>query len=74
MIDAGLLVSVHSDDPAYFAGYVGDNYRGLHDYLGFDDDGLADLARNSINSSFLDPEEKDALLLELDEMVTHSTS
>ncbi len=74
MIDAGLLVSVHSDDPAYFAGYVGDNYRGLHDSLGFDDSGLAELARNSISSSFLDLERKDALLLELDEMVTHSTS
>ena len=73
MIDAGLLVSVHSDDPAYFAGYVGDNYRGLHDSLGFDTRGLADLARNSINSSFLDLESKQALLVELEGVVAQST-
>jgi adenosine deaminase len=74
MIEAGLLVSVHSDDPAYFGGYVGDNYRGLHDSLGFGTQRLADVARNSISSSFLDLEKKHALLLELDQVVAHHAS
>ena len=32
----GLLASVNSDDPAYFGGYVGDNYAGVAEHLGFD--------------------------------------
>ena len=66
MIDAGLVVSVNSDDPAYFGGYIGDNYRGVRDALGLDDATITDIARNSINSSFLDDTRKDALLLDLE--------
>lgn len=69
MIDAGLMVSVHSDDPAYFGGYIGDNYSGLHEALGFDAGGLAALARNSIESSFLDPRAKESLQTEVDEVL-----
>jgi len=68
MIDAGLLVSVHSDDPAYFGGYVGDNYRGVQESLGFDDATVVALARNSIVASFLDEARKADLLRELDEV------
>ena len=66
MVQAGLLVSVNSDDPAYFGGYVGDNYQGLADSLGFDHAGLALLARNSIESSFLDEQDKQELIAEID--------
>jgi adenosine deaminase len=66
MIEAGLLVSVNSDDPAYFGGYIGDNFRGVRDVLGFDDDAIITLARNSIVSSFLDDVRKGALLEQLD--------
>lgn len=69
MLESGLLVSVHSDDPAYFGGYVGDNYRGLYESLGFDERQLADLARNSINSAFIDESEKSLLLGEVDEVL-----
>jgi len=58
MIDAGLRVSVHSDDPAYFGGYVGDNYLGLVYGFGFGPEELTSLARNSIESSFLDESRK----------------
>ncbi|MGH8870649.1 MAG: adenosine deaminase [Acidimicrobiia bacterium] len=68
MIGAGLLVSINSDDPAYFGGYVGDNYRGVQTELGFDDATMVALARNSITASFLDDTRKDALLRELAEM------
>jgi adenosine deaminase len=66
MIDAGLLVSINSDDPAYFGGYVGDNYRETQMALGFDDGTLTTLARNSIESSFLDPARKKALIEDLE--------
>jgi len=69
MLDAGLLVSVHSDDPAYFGGYLGDNYEGLHKALGFDAATLAALARNSIESSFIDQGDKGSLLVKLDEVL-----
>jgi adenosine deaminase len=69
MIDAGLMVSIHSDDPAYFGGYVGDNYLGVHESLGLDAQQLADLARNSINAAFIGETEKGILLGEVDEVL-----
>lgn len=66
MIDAGLLVSVNSDDPAYFGGYVGDNYQALADGLGFGLEQLAHLAANSIRSSFLEDTRKSELLSQID--------
>jgi adenosine deaminase len=64
MLDAGLLVSVNSDDPAYFGGYVGANYEAVADGLGLGPETLVTLARNSIMSSFT--ADKKALLAELD--------
>jgi adenosine deaminase len=68
MIEAGLLVSINSDDPAYFGGYIGDNYRLTQAALGLEDLAIVELARNSILSSFLDPTRKTALIAELDAM------
>lgn len=69
MMEAGLLVSINSDDPAYFGGYVGSNYRGLVDALGFGQDELTTLARNSIESSFLSEDRKKELLAEVEKAV-----
>ncbi|HSM44128.1 MAG TPA: adenosine deaminase [Acidimicrobiia bacterium] len=66
MMEADLLVSVNSDDPAYFGGYVGENYFVLYDDLGFGEQRLAMLAANSIVSSFLDDTRKQELLTELE--------
>lgn len=68
MIEEGLLVSVNSDDPAYFGGYIGDNYEGVGTAFDFTPDILASIARNSIISSFADDERKDEMLAELDEV------
>ncbi|MFD3455206.1 adenosine deaminase [Streptomyces sp. NPDC058691] len=57
MLDAGLLVTVNSDDPAYFGGYAGDNFDALRDALALDEDTLRRLARNSFRAAFLDDEE-----------------
>jgi adenosine deaminase len=69
LMDHGLLVSVNSDDPPYFGGYVADNYRALVAGLGFGAKEIVTLARNSIVSSFLSEERKAELLREVDEMV-----
>lgn len=66
MMEADLLVSVHSDDPAYFGGYVGENYFALADDLGFGEQRLARLAANSIESSFLQEDRKNELLAEIE--------
>ncbi|HEX6220575.1 MAG TPA: adenosine deaminase [Acidimicrobiia bacterium] len=66
MMEAGLLVSVNSDDPAYFGAYVGENYFALADDLGLGEQRLAMLAANSIESSFLDDERKEQLLKEIE--------
>lgn len=66
MLEAGLLVTVNSDDPAYFGGYAGDNFDAVRDALPLDDDALRTLARNSFRAAFLDAPARDAFLAEVD--------
>lgn len=65
MLDRGLNVSVHSDDPSYFGGYLDDNYSALAGTFGLNADQLALLAANSVRSSFLDPPRQQKLLEEI---------
>ncbi|HEV7138537.1 MAG TPA: adenosine deaminase [Steroidobacteraceae bacterium] len=58
LLEAGLRVTVNSDDPAYFGGYVLENYLAVERALGLTRAQLAILARNSIEGSFLDAEAK----------------
>ncbi|WP_432137477.1 MULTISPECIES: adenosine deaminase [unclassified Streptomyces] len=58
MLDAGLLCTVNSDDPAYFGGYVGDTFDAVHRTLGLDEERLRELARNSFLAAFLDDDEE----------------
>jgi adenosine deaminase len=58
MMDAGLLCTVNSDDPAYFGGYVGDTFHAVHEALGLGDEQLRELARNSFVASFLEDDEE----------------
>ncbi len=53
MLALGLKATVNSDDPAYFGGYVGENYRAVAAARGLDKAQLATLARNSFTGSFL---------------------
>lgn len=69
MMELGLFVTVNSDDPAYFGGYVNENYAAVQDALGLGRDDLAALARNSFEASFLDAEAKRALVAEVDAVV-----
>jgi adenosine deaminase len=65
LLRAGLLVTINSDDPAYFGGYVEDNFRAVQRELGLTDEQLRELAANSVRASFLPPEERDRLLAEV---------
>ncbi len=67
MIERGLFVTVNSDDPAYFGGYVNENYLAIHEALGLTREQLAAIARNSFEAAFLDAAEKQALIGRLDE-------
>lgn len=67
LLDAGLCATVNSDDPAYFGGYIEENYVDVQRALGLDRGDLIQLARNAFEASFLTPEEKRAFLKELDD-------
>ena len=54
MLDANLLATVNSDDPAYFGGYVNENYRQIADALNLSATDIVQLTKNSFMSSFLD--------------------
>ncbi|MFR9803569.1 adenosine deaminase [Pseudonocardia sp. RS010] len=58
MLDQGLVATVNSDDPAYFGGYVDENYRAVARDLGLDRARLAQLARNSVDAAFAPAEDK----------------
>jgi adenosine deaminase len=65
LLDAGVAVTINSDDPAYFGGYLADNYRGIAAALGLSAADLRRLAANAINGSFASPARKAELLGEL---------
>lgn len=52
LLEAGVLVTINSDDPAYFGGYVAENYLAVQRALGLDLSTLETLARNSLTASF----------------------
>ena len=66
MLDAGLKVTVNSDDPAYFGGYLHDTFVQAADGLGLSEEQVATLARNAIDGSFASPARKDELRAELE--------
>jgi adenosine deaminase len=67
MIRKGLFVTINSDDPAYFGGYINENYLAVQTALGLTPAELAAVARNSFEASFLDDSEKQALIARLDD-------
>jgi adenosine deaminase len=52
MLELGLNVSIHSDDPAYFGGYLDDNFAAVREALDLSPEDLATLASNSMSSAF----------------------
>jgi adenine deaminase len=69
MMDLGLLVTVNSDDPAYFGGYLNENYAALARSLPLTYNDLALLAKNSFAASFLEPGIKKVMMESVDRYV-----
>jgi adenosine deaminase len=69
LLRRGLCVTVNSDDPAYFGGYLTENYLAVHQGLGATADELVQLARNSFEASFLPQVHKNRWLSSIDDYV-----
>jgi adenosine deaminase len=69
MMDKGLFVTINSDDPAYFDGYINDNFLAVQRALALSRKDIYTLARNSFQASFLEETEKKILLKKLDQYV-----
>ncbi len=65
MLDKGLLATIHSDDPAYFGGYMNENYYETAKALALTDAHLMQLAINAFEASWLDPETKERRITEV---------
>ena len=74
MLDAGLLATVNSDDPAYFGGYVDDNLAAVRHVFGYDDARMAALARNSFDACFAPDADKQRWKAEVDSWLHASTA
>ena len=66
MLRQGLHITLNSDDPAYFGGYVNENYRQLAEAVGLSREQIVQMARNSFEGSFLPVQDKAGYLAELD--------
>ncbi|MEA3511315.1 MAG: adenosine deaminase [Actinomycetota bacterium] len=69
LLNSGVRVTINSDDPAYFGGYVLDNYVATAEALDLSREDLVVLARNSIEATFLSDDQKASLLDELDDVL-----
>jgi len=67
MMERGLLVTVNSDDPAYFGGYINENYLAITKALNLTADEIYTLAKNSFEASFLEENIKDKMLARIRE-------
>ena len=66
LLDSGLCVTVNSDDPAYFGGYIGENFVRVQQALDLDADDVLRLAKNAFTASFLCDSDKRRYIAEID--------
>ena len=74
MLSLGLRATINSDDPAYFGGYINENYRRTADAIGLTAEEIIELAKNSFRGSFLEPAEIEAHLAAIDAVVGESVA
>jgi adenosine deaminase len=67
LLSAGLRVTINSDDPAYFGGYINENFQTVCDAFDLTENDVRQLARNSIEASFLDDAPRRQILKEIDD-------
>lgn len=73
MLELGLKPTVNSDDPAYFGGYVGENFTQITEALSLSRDDLVALAKNSFTGSFLPRQDVERHLSSIDAYVAASS-
>ena len=69
MMDRGLMVTVNSDDPAYFGGYVNRNYSAVSEALTLGREEIVAIVRNGFHASLLDEAQKQKALAEIDRIL-----
>jgi adenosine deaminase len=74
MLDSGLVVTLNSDDPAYFGGYVSENFHAIQSALDLGETALRAIARNGFAASFMPESEKAAALAAFDASFTSPRS
>ncbi len=67
LMEAGLMVTINSDDPAYFGGYMNENYIQIAAALNLSKKQIAELAKNSFKASFLSDVEKEKLINQVED-------
>ena len=72
LMDAGLMVTLNSDDPAYFGGYMNENILQITLALNLSKNQITDLVKNSFKASFLSKNEKDKMIQKIDSYVQNS--
>src|SRR6185503_2601532 len=72
MMDQGLVVTVNSDDPAYFGGYVNQNYRAVSDALGLGREEIAAIVRNGFHAALMPISKRDEALAEVDRVLAET--
>lgn len=66
MMDKGILVTINSDDPAYFGGYMDENYLAMAAALNLSKKDIRDLAKNAFIASFLSEDQKNKMIEKVD--------
>jgi hypothetical protein len=68
LLNAGLCVTINSDDPAYFGGYINENFHAIWDSFDLTQDDVATLARNSIEAAVLNEARRQQIMREIDDL------
>ena len=71
-MDKGLVVTINSDDPAYFGGYVNDNYRAVSGALALQRDEIGTIGANGITASLITDADKIKALAEVDRVLAET--
>ncbi|PKV52245.1 adenosine deaminase [Aquimarina sp. MAR_2010_214] len=66
MMDKGLLITINSDDPAYFGGYMNENYLGIAQALNLSKRQITELVINSFKASWLSDKEKEEKIIQVE--------
>jgi adenosine deaminase len=72
LLNANLCVTINSDDPAYFGGYINENFSAVCDAFDLNEKQLTVLARNSFEAAVIDEVRRQQILKELDDLVAAS--